>query len=474
MGCVRDKSVGVDRNRPPETYVTQGPEVSADPTDPTNIFYRSHLYWRGEDPDGTVVGFRFAVDDTNDPSAWTYTTRTDSIFKFQAGEVGSKEHLFLIRAVDNLGKQDATPDTLRFEAFTTAAPRVQYLFDEIVVSATTGTGVGLSPGDTVLVSSSITFKWTGSDEDGEIVRWETAFGSESPVQHDRNDTTRTVSNIPAGQHQFLVTAIDDAGAVSTVGGSFEFFSNFDPVSTMTSFVSTLPRPWLGPDSTLVTVHDFNAATPDTIPYGATIAMCWDDFDPDGPILRTFWRIHTLSGVTVNKCVDTFDEPWVNNNGQTVTDPRPADFCEQVAIIVTARGQDAYGNVEGRPKVYNFFVNFPPTVTLTNPGSVPSGVPVQFAFQGHDRDGNPNDLLYQWAFGDAGGNYEPLSSPTHFDPGDLFIDAFFQPNETGQHRLKMVAQDQCGVAALSEEVEITFNVTAPPVPADAPPAQGVSR
>jgi hypothetical protein len=165
---------------------------------------------------------------------------------------------------------------------------------------------------------------------------------------------------------------------------------------------------------------------------------------------------------------------VDNNGQTVTTPRLTDFCEQGAIDVTLRGQDIYGSVEGRPAVYNFFVNFPPTVTLTNPGSVPAGVPVQFAFQGFDRDGNPNDLLYRWAFGNAAGIYEPLSPLTHFDPGDLFIDAFFQPNETGQHRLKIVAQDQCGVGSESEEAEIVFTVTAPRVPATAPPAQGVSR
>jgi hypothetical protein len=466
VGCVKDKSLGVDRNRPPETYVTMGPEVSADPNDPTDIFYRHHLYWRGEDSDGTVTGFRFAVDDTTDPGSWTYTTRTDSVFRFQAGEVGSQEHLFLIRAVDNLGKQDATPDTLRFESFTRATPRVNYMSDLICVTSSQGTTCGLSPGDTVLVNSSITFVWTGSDEDGEVVRWESSFGSEQPVQHARNDTTRTVSNITSGQHQFLVTAVDDAGAISTVGGSFEFTCNFDPVTTLTSFVSTLPRPWV-PD-TLVTTHFFGAGI-DTIPYGSTIRMCWDDYDPDGPIVRTLWRIHTLSGATVNKCVDTFSEPWVNNSGQTVTTPRLATFCSQVPIQVTLRGVDVYANTEGRPHVYNFFVNFPPTVSLPNPGNVPSGVPVQFAFTGADRDGNPNDLLYRWAFDD-----DALSSPTHFDPGDLFIDAFFQPTETGTHRLGILVRDQCGVDSESDRVEIQFNVTAPPVPRTAPPAEGGSR
>ncbi|MBZ0269670.1 hypothetical protein K8I85_16080 [bacterium] len=466
MGCVRDESVGVDRNRPPETYVTLGPEVSSDPNDPTDIFYRAHLFWRGEDPDGTVDGFRFAVDDTSDPSFWSFTTRTDSVFRFQAGEVGAQEHLFLIRAVDNLGKQDASPDTLRFESFTRATPRVEYIFDQICATSSQGTECGHAPGDTVLVNSSITFVWTGSDEDGEVVRWESAFGSEEPVQHARDDTTRTISNISSGQYQFLVTAIDDAGAISTVGGSFEFACNFDPVTTMTSFVSTLPRPWV-PD-TLVTVHAFGGGAIDTIPYGATVKVCWTDFDPDGPIVRTLWRIHNISGATMNKCVDTFNEPWIDNSGQTVTTPRPLDFSAQVPIVVTLRGEDIYANVEGLPEEHNFVVNYPPTVTLQNPGNVPSGVPIEFAFQGFDRDGNPALLRYRWSFDGA-----PLSALTQFAPGDLFIDAFFQPNETGSHTLELRAQDAGGVEAESEPVQITFNVTSPPVPPTVP-AEGESR
>src|SRR5678816_27840 len=70
FGCERDDSVTFDRNRPPETFITQGPENSID-DDPTDLFYRAHLYWRGEDLDGTIAGFRFAIDDTSDPGKWT-------------------------------------------------------------------------------------------------------------------------------------------------------------------------------------------------------------------------------------------------------------------------------------------------------------------------------------------------------------------------------------------------------------------
>ena len=38
-GCERDDIASVDRNRPPETYVTMGPpDSSVNPNDPPNIF----------------------------------------------------------------------------------------------------------------------------------------------------------------------------------------------------------------------------------------------------------------------------------------------------------------------------------------------------------------------------------------------------------------------------------------------------
>ena len=199
FGCRRDESVAVDRNLPPETFITQGPDISSDPENPTDLFYKAHLYWRGEDRDGTIAGFRFAVDDTTDPGSWGFTARTDSVFRFQVNEVGSRQHLFLIRSVDNQGKQDATPDTLRFEAFTTCPPTVQFMTSKIAYSNVDGTFHGLARGDTVLVNSMVTFVWSGTDCDGEVVRWESVFGAEQPVHHARADTSRTVGPLTSGK-----------------------------------------------------------------------------------------------------------------------------------------------------------------------------------------------------------------------------------------------------------------------------------
>src|ERR1700752_4449172 len=89
VGGERGETAAVDRNRPPETFITEGPVNSEDPDDPTDLFYRAHISWRGEDVDGRVVGFRYAIDDTTDPGAWGYPTQNDSVFRFQVGAVGS-------------------------------------------------------------------------------------------------------------------------------------------------------------------------------------------------------------------------------------------------------------------------------------------------------------------------------------------------------------------------------------------------
>jgi hypothetical protein len=459
VGCERDNSVSVDRNRPPETYVTQGPEISNDPTDPTDVFYRVHLYWRGEDPDGTVDGFRYAVDDTTDPGAWGFTTKTDSVFRFQAGEVGTLEHLFLIRAVDNLGKQDPSPDTLRFESFTRSTPVVQFQNQLVAIQNLEGTSQGLFPGDTVLVNSSVTFVWSGSDEDGEVVGWQSIFGSEAPVQHARDDTMRTVRNLVSGRHEFVVRAVDDAGAVSDEGGFFEFFANYDPFTVIREpIMSRLRRPWRTGADTLLLMSHFPG---DTIPLNSTVQWCWDSTDRDGPIVDFLWSWvgqPGLSGVTTNTCVNLIAEPF-DSSGVTVIRPRPLTRTFLGApVSLEVRGRDIYGKAEGAPNRLQYRVNYPPTVSLDGvpDNQVTPNVPVMFTFQSNDIDSNPQLLRYRWQF-----DSELVSPLVQFAAGQpLKIDAFFQGSEAGGHTLRLWAQDAGGSESESEVSMYSFIVLSP--------------
>lgn len=58
-----------------------------------------HLYWSGDDPDGTIMGFYFKWDTD---TSWTFTTKNDSLFSLQIGAV-NKLFTFRVAAVDNSG-----------------------------------------------------------------------------------------------------------------------------------------------------------------------------------------------------------------------------------------------------------------------------------------------------------------------------------------------------------------------------------
>src|SRR5689334_2371021 len=108
-GCRKALTPNIDRNQPPETYITAAPfdTVTIRGPDgrpqfpPINIAdhtipVRFHLYWAGADKDGAVVGFYWAVTETTvapigadfaplpgpKPSDYHFTTKTDSFFVF--------------------------------------------------------------------------------------------------------------------------------------------------------------------------------------------------------------------------------------------------------------------------------------------------------------------------------------------------------------------------------------------------------
>src|SRR5216117_1636071 len=122
LSCAKDP-LRVDRNRPPQTFLVAAPVDTT--VAPLNYSYRVHLYWRGEDADGYVVGFLWSWDDSS-IGAFRFTSRTDSIFEVTVNDStqltggtgtnpgNAKAHSFFIRAVDNRGKAD--PSLTRFNA----------------------------------------------------------------------------------------------------------------------------------------------------------------------------------------------------------------------------------------------------------------------------------------------------------------------------------------------------------------------
>src|SRR5215470_3372710 len=58
LSCRQDVPSLFQINQPPETILTVIPE------DSTRAFYRYHVYWHGEDADGHVVRYLFAITDS--------------------------------------------------------------------------------------------------------------------------------------------------------------------------------------------------------------------------------------------------------------------------------------------------------------------------------------------------------------------------------------------------------------------------
>lgn len=499
-GCERDDSVSIDRNKPPETFVTQGPTNSTDEDNPSLLYYRAHLFWRGEDSDGTVEGFRWAVDDTTDPDSWRWTTETDSVFRFEVAQIGAKEHLFLIRAVDNLGKQDATPDTIRFESFTVCPPTI----NSVTASAESPTlghidDLLTDKQDTVEVFSDVTVCWNGQDCDGFVVGWETRVDNEVTWRfHEIDDRCRTVFGLTNGVHVVNIRAIDDAGAISTNVFRFRVKANFDPVTTLDlgSFTATLKRPWLPPESTLVVRP---IAEADTLPLGATIKASWSATDVDGPVVRFTYSfagdiigdIDTLStqGLVAFGGVDTDTTgPRDTQGNRTPEKLRSTDRggSNSLGNDFTIKAWDVYQNVELKPVITQFRVNFQPEVAFhyLGPGGVPSdtvvaytnGVAKQIPFTGKDKDSDPRLLKYRWSFRYNGLTDPQLPDQQPIDPPDTgqFVSASFGPSQLGRrYLLRIWAQDASGAQRESQPDTVLVIVTTPP-DAGKQTARGTSR
>lgn len=178
-GCSKKTGGILVPNRPPTVELTNAP-VSKDPANP--YFYAYRVNWSGEDPDGRIDHYEYAIDPptvvgfdatkcNNGDTCWVSTRKNEEIIFFRATQpdpikgnlppTASDEHVFVIRAVDDKGAR--SPYKFRaFFSFTTA-PTVQIL----------------NPIPSKLlfaqVTPSVRIDWTGSDPDGQF--------SQKPVKY---------------------------------------------------------------------------------------------------------------------------------------------------------------------------------------------------------------------------------------------------------------------------------------------------
>jgi hypothetical protein len=211
-------------NIPPETTLVDSPGQGS------NHDYRVYLSWNGTDPDGQVMGYEVSWHDglvysgTFDDLTWEWTDADHDSFKVAAdsctkGQLTCRaNHTFFVRAVDNGGARDTTPAHVSFTA-TSAAPKTNITDPERAAGHID-----------VTVPTCMTIKWTGTDSDGQVVKYRYALKKywDPPSQQppDPDDPTRwsgwdspteiTLPMLPTEPDDpwsFYVQAMDNSGAV---------------------------------------------------------------------------------------------------------------------------------------------------------------------------------------------------------------------------------------------------------------------
>ncbi|MBK9334610.1 MAG: hypothetical protein IPM96_19955 [Ignavibacteria bacterium] len=136
-----DPITGNIENQPPNTYLSLRPDSVIAPGSTIK-----RINWWGDDPDGFISGYRISFDSIN----WGFTNKNDSTFILSI--TGSDSTFrFFVAAVDNKGLIDPTPATNLYPVVNTPP----------VVNFDAGTEI---PDTTFPLA---TFKWTGSDADGD-------------------------------------------------------------------------------------------------------------------------------------------------------------------------------------------------------------------------------------------------------------------------------------------------------------------
>ena len=398
--CIKEDLVRPDRNRPPETILTVGPDMG------DRVFHKYLVRWSGLDRDGVVVAYKVAaVSETElyggrtDPEEieaylfdlpWHVTDATESLFVFRADMPNSRNYSLYVAAIDNEGKEDPTPAATSFLAVDYGLPEITINISSSVDSILpdqptevyTLPAYNLGNPDEPIV---ITVEWEGYDPDGEIIAWKYRIDS-SPEQtvpadshyvqllYDPSDPAQ--SDVWLGLHEFRLVAIDDANARSEEKVA-RFAINFDPETVIDSIWSFRAK------------IDNTTQPSDTLPPKLIYARAWRDSpevyqdvdriayhfgqliikfhatDVDGPIGSA--PPSEFKWVILGTLLKTDD--WVSNpcgssgsiDFYCDTTPFEPFLDSDRPFTLVVRSRDRYGKADGSPDTVMFEVNVPPKI-----------------------------------------------------------------------------------------------------------------
>ena len=433
-GCRKREKVFVDSNLAPDTRLTSAPGPY------TQANYRIHLYWDGMDPDGFVVAYHYAWDDTVPPygaenSPWNFTTRTDSLFKALIDTAGeTRRHTFYIRAVDNEGKLDPMPARVRFDAWT-VVPRIDSLyrvggpFDPSAVDT-----INPDAKDTVLMHTPVRFVWGGWDPDGLGAPVQYSYRLDSnPFSAYGDSTHKTYPTVSSGTHFFYVKAKDETGA-ENFPENYKFVMNYEPDSHIIEPAA---------DTGTLTVSD-----------GDTIWFRWSVRDKEelmglpGGVSQIWISLDNdfLKGFNVDPETGDYVDRWYFTSNTSPADShyissRNSPQGGNAQHLFEIRARDVEGTFERTSNVpadreeFVFWYNHPPESWVTYPAPGETLCPdFEVTWDGLDSDGEIN--AFQFVLDPSQNAYRVCQ----VGPGEPCTSWSYENVEPGEHEFRVRGQD----------------------------------
>lgn len=327
FSCRRNQPSLIDANRAPET------ELWYAPLDSTEYEWDVHLYWRGVDFDGIVVGYIWTITDTleaNPLLRWNpaersidlqsgrITTRTDEVIGFTAYTnvegVGLRKNrqAFHIAAIDDNGVIDPTPAVVEFVATVGKLPTIRFhttitswnpaartferktkLYNPAVPPDTVGMFRPLSISYRGFTTNGVVtdYKYTaltsGIVVDGQDVWSSATVENPDTLRYFPNRDDASLENgfeLSSGSFRFVSQCRDESGAESAVDsrtykeGVVQVVVNYEP-DTEIYGVENLVYLAEGQGPTYTELINFSDDYPDTVPYDSWVRVDyrgWDD------------------------------------------------------------------------------------------------------------------------------------------------------------------------------------------------------
>jgi hypothetical protein len=199
-------------NSPPSTRIT-GQSTAVDAG--RNVLI---VTWSGEDEDGALAGFEYAI---GGPETWTFTTENHAAIPLDepveretagddASASGDAYRTIFVRAVDDRGARDPEPAHVTISG------------ENIAPTATIIRGPSATAFQ--VTGRNVLFEWVGEDPDGSVAGYQYQLDDEGWVSVGADCTLVRFYNLsvseyigdPSGFHRFGVVAVDNEGAIEQI------------------------------------------------------------------------------------------------------------------------------------------------------------------------------------------------------------------------------------------------------------------